>query len=444
MTTDLQEISDVISESGVIATLVNHPDYYFYCEQLDPKHFSNETNAVYYNAISYLAKQDVQKIDAYNLVTAMNTLCIKSHPSSFEINDFLDSCQYVSRGSVEEYRVLANNVLDKAFRREMARKLRACESMCFNNGQDEIRQKIYNALDDVMSEYGDTKDIPEYKDIIDEMFEKIESRKSKDKDIGWEFKFPTLNEYVTIDRGELVVFGAQEKVGKSIMLLNCAVDLLKKGCAVLYLDSELSTEQFTVRMLSHLTGIPYKTIKYVNYSNEDRDKILRAKEIIKGWKLTHLYMPLMSDNEIYVVFKKVMHRQGIDVFILDYLKSSDTKANDAYEVYRSVGRRVDLIKNTLCGTYGVAGLAAVQLTSGGRIADSANVSRFASTIIMLRDKTEDEIEADGEEYGMKAVSVYRNRNGEQMSQGDYISLMFDGNRIMFREPKCQPVKEGPV
>ena len=45
---------------------------------------------------------------------------------------------------------------------------------------------------------------------------------------------------------------------------------------------------------------------------------------------------------------------------------------------------------------------------------------------------------------MKAVSVYRNRNGEQMSQGDYISLMFDGNRIMFREPKCQPVKEGPV
>ena len=45
---------------------------------------------------------------------------------------------------------------------------------------------------------------------------------------GFPTKFPTLNEYVTLERGELVIIGAEQKQGKSIMMLNCAVDLLKR------------------------------------------------------------------------------------------------------------------------------------------------------------------------------------------------------------------------
>lgn len=47
---------------------------------------------------------------------------------------------------------------------------------------------------------------------------------------------------------------------KSMMLLNCAVDLLKNDYAILYLDSELNTRLFTARILSHLSGIEYKRL----------------------------------------------------------------------------------------------------------------------------------------------------------------------------------------
>ena len=64
-----------------------------------------------------------------------------------------------------------------------------------------------------------------YKDVIDECWAEIEGRQGSGY-AGIPFKFPALNDYATIERGELFIFGAEQKQGKSMMLLNCAVDLL--------------------------------------------------------------------------------------------------------------------------------------------------------------------------------------------------------------------------
>ena len=447
MAIDIENISDVTSEAGIIATLLNHPDFVYYSDALEPSHFTNEQNAKYYQAISFLAKQEIVKLDAYNITTAMNKLNITSVPSTVEINDFLDNASFVARSSVDEYRLLCDSVLDKSFRRELYRKLRSCEGLCANKDERQIQQTIYNTLDDVMLKYSNNDEIPEYKQIVDELFDEIEASNNKNKSIGWSFEFPALNKYCQILRGELVVTAAIEKVGKSLFLMQACINLLEQGVSVFYLDTELSSRQFTARALAHMTGISYQRIIHKDYSNEDREKLLAAKAHMKEWKFTHLYLPVMTDNDIYMSFKKVMHQRGVDVFILDYIKSSnEDKITDAYAVknYAALGNRVNLIKNSICGQHNVAGLAAVQLTATGKIADSANVARFASTILILRDKTEDEIEADGDDAQTKALSVFRNRNGEQMRQGDYISLKFDPVSIRFSEPERQPVKEEPV
>ena len=63
-----------------------------------------------------------------------------------------------------------------------------------------------------------------------------------------------------------------------MMLLNCAVDLLKQDYAVLYLDSELNTRLFTSRILAHLSGIEYKRLTSGNYSDEEEKRILEVVE----------------------------------------------------------------------------------------------------------------------------------------------------------------------
>lgn len=94
-----------------------------------------------------------------------------------------------------------------------------------------------------------------------------------------------------------------------------------------------------------------------------------------------------------------------------------------------------MVKNKICGDLGIAGIGAAQASSSGKVADSAKIGRNASTIIMIHDKSEDEIEADGPECGNKKLRVVLNRNGMQHASGEYIDMAFDGNHILYEEAK---------
>jgi len=431
-----EDITRIDSEAGVLASLVNHPEFAFYSEALLPNHFFNKENRYIYAAICNLAQRGIRRIDSYSVLEALrsneSTAKYADELSVEQLNDFFDNSEHIARNTLEEYKLVVDNVLDAARRRDTFQALRKCESMCFNESIANLEQEIYGALDDVMMDFSAAADVPAYSEVIDGCWEEIKERQSSGY-AGTPFKFPALNEFATLERGELFIFGAEQKQGKSIMLLNCAVDLLKQDMAVLYLDSELNTRLFTARILSHLSGIAYKSLTAGAYSKEDEQRILECKEWLKGRKFTHIYIPTFDQQSIYTSIKKVYHTQGIDVLIVDYFKS--TGEGDAYATYQSLGRFVDMIKNEICGNLNIAGLGAAQATATGKLADSAKIARNASTIAMITDKTPEEIEADGPECGNKKLRVVVNRNGMQMAQGEYIDLLFDGNHILYEQAK---------
>lgn len=91
----------------------------------------------------------------------------------------------------------------------------------------------------------------------------------------------------------------------------------------------------------------------------------------------------------------------------------------------------------------IAGIGAAQSTTGGVLADSKKIARNASTIIMIQNKDQREIETDGEECGNKKLIVRFNRNGPQMGNGEYLDMVFDGNRIMYEEAPKQHMPQSP-
>ncbi|WP_347128514.1 DnaB-like helicase C-terminal domain-containing protein [Neglectibacter timonensis] len=424
------------SEAGVIASLVYHPEFSFYSENLLPNHFFNKENRYIYAAICNLAQRGVQHIDPYSILQSLQsqeaTAKYADEITVAQLNDFFDTSDSLARHTVEDYKLCVDNVIDAAFRRDALQSLKKCEAMCFNESIKDIEQQIYRSLDDVMMEFSATTEVPAYKDVIDECWAEIEGRQGSGY-AGIPFKFPALNDYATIERGELFIFGAEQKQGKSMMLLNCAVDLLQHDYAVLYLDSELNTRLFTARILAHLTGIEYKRLTSGNYSEEEERRIMEAKEWLKTRKFTHLYIPTFDQHSIYTAVKKVNHTQGLDVLIVDYFKGKGE--GDAFDSYQELGRFVDMVKNQICGEMNIAGIGAAQATVTGKLADSAKIARNASTIAMISDKTPEEIEADGAECGNKKLRVTVNRNGMQMAQGEYIDLLFDGNHILYQQAK---------
>lgn len=428
------DITCIESESGIIATLFRHPDYAYYSEDLLPQHFSDPCNRYMYLAVSILVKKDITCVDAFNIIEALNSdESTRSYPSALtaeSINEFYENSAGIARESIEEYKLLVSNVMDAAFRRDMFNMLLDCQKMCCDLGTKDIEQKVYSALDDVMMDFSSTSEIPQYKDVVDELWDEIVARQGSDHS-GIPFKFSELNKYATIEPGELFIFAAEAKQGKSMMLLNEAVDLLKQDLAVFYIDSELNSRMFTTRILSHITGIPFSRVKNGGYSEGESIELQKARQWVKSKKFTHLYMPIFDGASLYKAVKKVMHTQGIDVLIIDYFKGGDQ--GDAFSNYLELGKLTDMVKNSICGEMNIAGIGAAQLNSAGRVADSAKIGRNASTIAVITDKTTDEIALDGAECGNKKLRVVLNRNGAQMSENEYIDLNFQGNLVLYEQ-----------
>ena len=296
-----------------------------------------------YYAICELAKKSIVKIDAYNITNILNArentkAKADTILSVSTINDFIMNAPNIARSTVEEYKLIVDRVLNAAFRRDTFNKLVECQHMCFNANEAEIEQKIYSALDDVMMEFSTVNDVPQYKDVVDAMWAEIKSR--QDSGIsGIPFKFPTLNEYATLEPGELFIFAAEAKEGKSMMLLNQTVDLLKQGLSVLYIDSELNTRMFTARLVAHLSKIEYSRVRSGKYNKEEEKRINDAIKWVKSQKFTHIYMPMFDAKTIYTTVKRVKHTQTLDAIVIDYFKSSGEQ--DAFATYQEMGRLVD-------------------------------------------------------------------------------------------------------
>ena len=433
---DLESLTQPNSEAGVIATLIHRPEYAYYSENLLPGHFSRRSNQIIYQAITMLAEKGIMNVDAFNILEILNsresTQASAQEIGIDQINELIENSDVLARNTVEEYQVCVNNVLESSFRRDAIQRLRKCEALCMDMSQDDIEQQIYNIIDDVMTEYSYANDVPLFSEIVDLCWDEIKSRQGEGY-AGIPFKFKTLNEYATIEKGELFIFAAEAKQGKSMMLLNCAMDLLKRDLAVLYIDSELNTRLFTARVIAHLTGIEYKRLTAGIYSPEEEQRIKDALEWIKTRKFVHVYLPMFDKQTIYTTVKKIKHTMGLDVLIIDYFKSSGD--GDAFNTYQELGSFVDMVKNKICGDMQICGIGAAQATVTGKVADSAKIGRNASTIALITDKTPEEIEMDGEECGNKKLRVVLNRNGMQHAPNEYIDMVFDGNHILYEEAK---------
>lgn len=438
----MEDINNLESESGIIASLIHNPELIYHSEYLLPKHFTDYDNQCIYTAIAELVKRGITTIDSLNIIEVLNSSdATKKYAERLAVErlkEFIDISDVIARSSVEEYKLLVKNVMDAAFRRDMYQGLRQCTDLCLQDEGSDVKEKIYRIIDETIASYSTAEEIPAYADVIDELWDEIKARQASGYS-GIPFKFPALNDYVTIERGELVIFGAQQKVGKSMMLLNIAVDLLRQGYSVLYIDSELSSRLFTARLLTHLTGLSYRDLTSGHYTQDEEEKILAAKDWMKTRKLTHLYMPFFDEQSIYTTTKQVDHRQPIDVIIIDYFKSTGNNL-DAYQTYAAMGRCTDLIKNEIAGAMNIAAIGAAQATINNKLADSAKIARNASTIIMLIDKTPEEIETDGVECGNKKMIVTVNRNGAQMAPGEYIDLSFDGGRALYEQAQQHVVQ----
>lgn len=444
MSLDISLISDNQAEAGVIATLVYHPKFILHTDYLRPSYFYNVENGCIYWAIQELYKNGVETIDAMNITNMLNSnKAVKKKIEQCNLTDmqeFISMSQFACRHTLEEYKLLVNNVVTMSFKRDLNKVALEVQSACFNSGSDlnRLNSLVNTKINKLTEKYITSNEIELFGSRIDDLWKEICNRRTEDGIYGIPSKYPLINEYFTYEPGELVLLKARMKRGKSAFFLNEAIHKIKNGVPTLYLDTEMQDRLFLERMLANLAGIEVKRIKTGKYSYEEGKQLERVNEWIKKQPFVHMYIPSSTEEEIYAIHKVLKYKIGLEFSIFDYIKSNATEPSSNSNI---LGQKCDFLKNNIAGELNLAMLAGAQLGRNLMVADSDKIERYVSTSVLWREKTTEELRNDGLSCGNFCLNIDLNRNGECMSEEEYIDMSFDGGRMRIEQSKIQHSKE---
>ena len=441
---------DDISETGLVGTLLIHPEFILKNNYIKPRMFYNRELGCIYNIISELYVKGITEIDTFMLINEIeNNKNYKKVIDDFlkqenikSIEDYLeDYLKPIARDDIKEYELLANKVITASFKRESYIKLNILQENIVNSKEDinNINYNMQQEITNFSKVYICDKEILTLGEQVDKIWEGIVSKRNNGY-FGFPSKFDKINDYFTYEKTELVIIGAPRKTGKTHFLSNEAWEKAIAGVPSLYIDREMSTENHMIRLLSYLTGIDNKKVKSGDLSLKEEKLIKEKLEYIKTLPYTHIYKPITDESEMFMNIKSLKLKHGIEFLVYDYIKAND--GSDGDKEYQKLGRMTDWLKNDIAGSLNLAVLSAGQMDDNGtKMADSQKIARNCSTVAFLTRKSKEEFVNDGKDCGNMKLRVSASRNGEFMTEDEYINLMLYGNQCRMEQAKI-PFSQG--
>ena len=428
----MTDIVDNHAEGGVIATLISHPEFMHNISYLKDSNFYDPVNRCFHWAIRSLVEAGVENIDAVNLSNQINSNTgvqrIMREYNLKSISDYVDASKLAARETLEEYKLLVDQVISMSFKRDLEGFSEKVGRACHDKDMDllQLNEMVNSGLTKITDRYIFGADSVLFGEKIDAVWSEIESKRNDDGTYGLPFKIPILNDYATLAAGDLILVVAKTGQGKSAYFLNEALDKIKRGVCVLYIDTELSDEVFLKRALANLSGVEYKRIENGRYGQKEAESIQKALRFLKSSKIIHEYVPEeFNKSQIEQMCRRWQIQENLGLVIYDYMKPDDKLT--AAELANQLGKKCDFLKNTIAGKLNLPVIAGAQLNNRtDELADSDKLVRYASTVMKWRPKTRDEVQQDGLACGNFAFEIGKNRNGGSTTEGDYIDCKFDG------------------
>ena len=392
--------------------------------------------------------QGITTIDAVNLSEAIESnRSVKKKLDSYnlpKLEEYIDLSQLSARHTQEEFNLVAKKVVTDAFKRAFYKKTVAFQSLCDRDDLtlDELSNRVYDELSSLTSSFITDTAVNKVGVDGERFFDEIQSRKERGYQVGFPTIFPTLNEFVRYERGEMTLYSARMKTGKSFLAAATALDLSRRGVPTLVYDSEMTDSAFFLRIVSLMTNISPTRIKTEKLSKEDETTIRKSIAELKEMPLFHVYAPIMNLDKLYSLCSAKIASDGLSALIVDYIKPNQN-TDDTSEISSYMGRVADALKNRFAGALNLAVIAFAQLGRSGAVASSDAVERYCSTSIKFESKTAEEIQLDGERCGNRKLIVSLNRLNKQHEYGDYIDVSFLEHGFTIREAERHASTEDP-
>lgn len=442
-----ENLKDIAAESGVVSSLIYHPEYYLVDNTLQPRFFTDKFNQCIFWGIQQLIESGVENIDAINLENVLNSnKAVKEVIQKYNIADlqqYIDMSENAQRATYKEYKMLVDNVVNLAYKRELKKFSSEIGNQCLNPKMslDELSEFVTSGIDNLGKKFIFGSDSVLFGEKIDNLWESLCNNRNDDGSFGIPSVIPRLSNYFTYGKGELVLVAGGTGKGKSSFFLNEAVNALKKGEPTMIIDTELTDLVFFPRLLANISGVAVRNIKSGKYSSSEEKKIEEAKKWLKQQPFVHEYMPFFNKIKIEQIVRKWKIQQNLGFLIYDYIKPGTTYG--AAETSQSLGLMTDFLKS-IAGDLNISALAGLQLNKQtGTVADSQKPERYADVLMYWKEKKAEEIKMDGLSCGNYKIEITKNRNGAITDEGDYIDISFKGDYMMITEAETHKGKDTP-
>ena len=444
-------IYDYELEKQLLAALIKEPDDY--CEIsnfINSRDFySDNTNL--HSSIFSIIKQAIDKsegIDEVIIAQRVNSLGL-SFEDNVNPSDYIRSLgmRKVPKGNLiktarelKKYTV-RREIYDSA--REVAKKMKGISPDSTYTDIISQADQIYNSR---INLYELGNDTPE--NIYEEMEALVEERGNNPVvEFGMMGPHKKVNQiYGSLLRpGNITVIVARSGVGKTQFCMDYSTKVaVKYGIPVLHFDNgEMSKEELIMRQCAALSGVPMHLIETGNWrkaGQEVVDKIRSVWSQIKNLQFYYYNVGGMDVDSMIKTLKRFYYgkvgRGNRMIFSFDYIKTTSESGGGKNE-WQVVGEMVDKFKKCVQkeilhdGNPIIPMITSVQSNRSGitnnrnssNVIDdesvvslSDRITQFCSHMFILRNKTADEIESEGRNFGThKLINVKARHLGQDIT-----------------------------
>lgn len=286
-----------------------------------------------------------------------------------------------------------------------------------------IGDSIYKRLDEGDNNYG----IPTGIGLLDDIM------------LGY---LPTKFYFISARPGE----------GKSAFLLQSAVHAAffakRNRTRVLYLDTEITEEEFQTRLIGHVAGVDTMDIMKGEWTKSTRaaENVNYAIQLVQDTGgFYHKYVPGFTQGYLINTIKKYVYNHGVGLVILDYLKTPSS--SEDLERWQKIGNLARALKEH-AGVLNIPIVTALQQNKKGvdqsRVTSEANAEsddpfKEADGQFALNWKTAKEIENESLSAGTHRFQILKGRYFKLNWTG--INLRFIDYCLRFVPAQLQPTEE---
>ena len=130
--------------------------------------------------------------------------------------------------------------------------------------------------------------------------------------------------------GDLVTIFAFSGVGKTTLATQIALNVIRQKKKVLFFSLEMPKEQIRDRIISNLTNIPFRNIKYGRLKEEELNKVIMANNYLSKDK----GLVVSEEDELVDITSKIQYevlKNNIDIIFIDYINLVNITGNNKEE-----------------------------------------------------------------------------------------------------------------